>query len=60
MLYISTMSEKGKKWDGRSRIPTENYKKRYDEIFKKKTQELETEEEVLERMNYIFKGKNNT
>tara|TARA_R100000657_G_C4604881_1_gene59573 strand:+ start:79 stop:243 length:165 start_codon:yes stop_codon:yes gene_type:complete len=54
------MSEKGKKWDGRSRIPTENYKKRYDEIFKKKTQELETEKEVLERMKYIFKGKNNT
>lgn len=32
--------ESGRKWDGKSRIPTEDYKKRYDEIFKKKTKEL--------------------
>ena len=31
---------KGKKWDGKSRVPTQEYKKRYDEIFKKKTEEL--------------------
>ena len=24
------------KWDGKSRIPTDQYKKNYDEIFKKK------------------------
>lgn len=27
--------EKGRKWDGRSRISTEQYKKNYDSIFKK-------------------------
>ena len=37
--------EFGRKWDGRSRIPTEDYKKRYDEIFKKKTEELKKEQE---------------
>jgi hypothetical protein len=30
------MREKGRKWDGRSRIATEEYKNNYDEIFKKK------------------------
>jgi len=52
------MSEKGKKWDGRSRISTEDYKKKYDEIFKKKTQELETEEDITIKMEQFFKGKN--
>lgn len=33
--------ESGRKWDGRSRIPTEDYKKRYDEIFKQKKKELD-------------------
>ena len=37
------MSEQGKKWDGKSRISTPEYKKRYDEIFKQKTKELEDE-----------------
>ena len=27
--------EAGRKWDGRSRIPTEQYKKNFDSIFKK-------------------------
>ena len=52
------MSEKGKNWDGRSRISTEDYKKKYDEIFKKKTQELETEEDITIKMEQFFKGKN--
>ena len=30
-----TMKEKGRKWDGRSRIATEQYKNNYNEIFKK-------------------------
>jgi hypothetical protein len=30
------MREKGRKWDGRSRIPTDQYKQNYDDIFKKK------------------------
>ena len=28
--------DKGRKWDGRSRIPTKKYKENYDRIFKKK------------------------
>lgn len=30
------MSERGRKWDGKSRIPTKTYKKNFDDIFKKK------------------------
>jgi len=52
------MSEKGKKWDGRTRISTEDSKKKYDEIFKKKTQELETDEDITIKMEQFFKGKN--
>jgi hypothetical protein len=37
------MKEKGRQWDGRSRIPTEEYKNNYNEIFKKK-EKNETEE----------------
>jgi hypothetical protein len=29
------MKEKGRQWDGRSRVPTDEYKENYDEIFKK-------------------------
>ena len=28
-----TKREKGKKWDGRSRVPTPQYKKNWDDIF---------------------------
>ena len=38
--------ESGRKWDGRSRVTTEWYKKRYDEIFKKKTKELNDKRET--------------
>ena len=30
-----TRDKKGKRWDGRSRIPTQQYKDNYNEIFKK-------------------------
>ena len=30
------MREKGRKWDGRSRVSTQQYKDNYDSIFKKK------------------------
>ncbi len=30
--------EKGRRWDGRSRIPTETYKHNYNEIFRNKTE----------------------
>ena len=39
------MKEKGRKWDGRSRIATEEYKNNYNEIFKKKENENETTED---------------
>ena len=48
--------ETGKKWDGRSRVTTEWYKKRYDEIFKKKTQELRTENQIYDKNVQFFKG----
>ena len=28
--------EKGRKWDGKSRVSNDNYRKRWNEIFKKK------------------------
>jgi|TARA_R100001530_G_scaffold25620_2_gene20668 hypothetical protein len=36
--------ERGRKWDGRSRLPTEQYKKNFDEIFKKR-KEFKDEQE---------------
>jgi len=39
LYYIASMTNKkesGRKWDGRSRIPTDHYRKRWDEIFKKR------------------------
>ena len=38
------MREKGRKWDGRSRIATEEYKNNYDEIFKKEKTNETTED----------------
>ena len=35
IFYNGYMKEKGRKWDGRSRISTDEYKRNYDEIFKK-------------------------
>tara|TARA_B100001248_G_scaffold100286_1_gene74534 strand:- start:1900 stop:2073 length:174 start_codon:yes stop_codon:yes gene_type:complete len=31
-----TKQEKGRQWDGKSRVSTDLYRKRFDEIFKKK------------------------
>ena len=36
--------EKGRKWDGKSRVSTDLYRKRYDEIFKKKTEKEKLDE----------------
>lgn len=33
---MGQVNERGKKWDGKSRIPTKTYKKNFDDIFKKK------------------------
>ena len=41
--------EKGRKWDGKSRVSTDTYRKRYDEIFKKKKTVSELLEEGFEQ-----------
>ena len=33
--------EKGRKWDGKSRVSTDLYRKNFDEIFKKNSQDEE-------------------
>jgi len=44
ILYNRRMREKGRKWDGRSRIATEEYKNNYNEIFKKENTDGATED----------------
>jgi len=57
------MSESGKKWDGKSRIPTEEYKKNFDEIFGKSQLDLPLDdfspldEEVYKENEKLLKGK---
>jgi len=40
------MKEKAIRWDGRSRIATEEYKKNFDEIFKKKKDETKKDKDI--------------
>jgi len=40
---------KGKKWDGKSRVSNDLYRKNYDEIFKKKGSVINTEESFRSR-----------
>ena len=40
----SKFKDKGRKWDGKSRVSTDLYRKRYDEIFKKKTEKEKLDE----------------
>jgi len=40
----SKSKDKGRKWDGKSRVSTDLYRKRYDEIFKKKTEKEKLDE----------------
>ena len=42
--------EKGRKWDGKSRVSNEVYRKRYDEIFGKKKKK-DTESDELRQRN---------
>ena len=44
--------EKGRKWDGKSRISTDLYRKRWNEIFKKKTkkEKLDATKKFLEEV----------
>ncbi len=37
---MATEKNKGTKWDGKSRVSTDLYRKRHDEIFKKEQEEL--------------------
>ena len=39
------VKEKGRKWDGRSRLPSDLYKKRLEEIFGKKKPEEKDKKE---------------
>ena len=53
--------EKGRQWDGKSRVSTDLYRKRFDEIFKKRkasqanaqsdNMEMETLHMEMERLN---------
>jgi hypothetical protein len=51
------MKEKGRRWDGRSRISTEQYKNNYDDIFKKKN--VMTEKEWEQKLTGKKRNKNN-
>ena len=50
--------EKGRKWDGRSRISTDQYKKNWDDIFGNKNV-VRTEESFVSR-DYSNESTNNT
>jgi len=41
--------DKGRKWDGKSRVSNDEYRKNYDEIFKKKGSVINTEESFVRR-----------
>ena len=48
----ASKKEKGRKWDGKSRVSTDLYRKRWDEIFKKKTkkEKLNATQKLLEEI----------
>ena len=55
--------DKGRKWDGKSRVSTDLYRKRWNEIFKKKTKKEKLDEtkkglraELLAQAYFIEKG----
>ena len=41
-------TKKGFKWDGKTRISTELYRKNFDEIFKKKKQQADIQSDNIE------------
>ena len=49
---MASDKSKGRKWDGKSRVSTDLYRKRYDEIFKKrsKKEKLEATKKLLEEI----------
>ena len=52
--------EKGRQWDGKSRVSNDTYRKRYDEIFKKEKTVSELLEEGFkeEQEEYLKELKN--
>ena len=46
---MSDKKEYGRKWDGRSRVSNDVYRKRYDEIFRKKEEENKETDELGQR-----------
>jgi hypothetical protein len=58
------MKSKGKKWDGKSRIVNDLYRKNFDEIFKKKKEQADMQvdniemEKLAEEQQYLEELKN--
>jgi|TARA_R100000482_G_C5000903_1_gene91487 hypothetical protein len=58
------MKSKGKKWDGKSRIVNDLYRKNFDEIFKKKKEQADIQvdnvemEKLAEEQQYLEELKN--
>jgi len=56
---VKNKKDKGRKWDGKSRVSNDLYRKRYDEIFKKVTDDnaeemmLKSETLDLEAAEYL-------
>ena len=48
-LRIMSRKDKGTKWDGKSRVSNDKYRKNFDEIFKKKGTVINTEESFVSR-----------
>ena len=48
--YILMEKEKGRKWDGVSRISNDTYKKNWNDIFKKKEKETDEPKTRMEQM----------
>lgn len=48
---MNTQKQTGRKWDGKSRISNDTYRKRWNEIFKDKEEEMDPEDaEYLEEL----------
>jgi hypothetical protein len=48
-LRIMSRKTKGTKWDGKSRVSNDKYRKNFNEIFKKKGSVINTEESFVSR-----------
>tara|TARA_R100001594_G_scaffold7534_3_gene20298 strand:+ start:572 stop:745 length:174 start_codon:yes stop_codon:yes gene_type:complete len=52
-------TKKGFKWDGKTRISTELYRKNFDEIFKKKKQQADIQSDNIEMSQLEKENKQN-